>query len=52
MTRGRRAEAAEQGGCRGGSERSAPATSGSDFFFFFFPKAHLISLALKPRPPL
>lgn len=36
MTRGRRAEAAEQGGCRGGSERSAPATSGSDFFFFFF----------------
>lgn len=24
--------AAEQRGCRGGSERSAPATSGSDFF--------------------
>lgn len=41
MTRGRRAEAAEQGGCRGGSERSAPATSGSDFFFFFFSQGTL-----------
>lgn len=41
----RRAEAT------GEASRSAtPATSGSDFFFFF-PKAHLISLALKPRPP-
>lgn len=41
MTRGRRAEAAEQGGCRGGSERGAPATSGSDFFFFFFSQGTL-----------